>query len=66
MTFAPSEIARLRQIFPDGVCDWSRRGVEQQPLKDTWLTYPRVGHYRSLNRGGDDEDRDRPGRHEDD
>lgn len=31
--------ARLTAIFPDGVCDWSRPGVEQQPLAGTWLHY---------------------------
>ena len=25
VTFTPDELARLRQIFPDGVCDYSRR-----------------------------------------
>lgn len=31
------ESARLRRIFPDGVCDWSQPGVEQRPLRGTWL-----------------------------
>jgi hypothetical protein len=35
--------ARLKAIFPHGVCDYSRRGVEQQFLKETWLSYPRHG-----------------------
>jgi hypothetical protein len=26
---APAELAQLRQIFPSGVCDWSRPGVNQ-------------------------------------
>jgi hypothetical protein len=25
------EKARLEKIFPEGVCDWSKPGVEQQP-----------------------------------
>ena len=29
--FTPQEQERLRRIFPGGVCDWSRPGVEQQP-----------------------------------
>jgi hypothetical protein len=37
VTFTPAERARLQRIFPTGVCDWSRPGVEQQPLLDTWL-----------------------------
>jgi hypothetical protein len=26
-------------IFPNGVCDWSKPGVEQQPPLGTWVTY---------------------------
>jgi hypothetical protein len=29
--FAADQMARLKQIFPEGVCDWSKPGVEQQP-----------------------------------
>ena len=42
-TFTDSERARVRAIFPDGVCDWSRPGVNQRPLKDTWLAFPQAG-----------------------
>jgi hypothetical protein len=38
-TFTAEEIARLRRIFPSGVCDWSKSGVEQQPLAGTWLVF---------------------------
>ena len=27
------------QTFPDGVCDWTRPGVGQQPLTGTWLSF---------------------------
>ena len=37
--FAPAERERLAKIFPTGVCDWSRPGVEQQPPLGTWLRY---------------------------
>jgi len=37
--FTPEEMARLRKIFPGGVCDWSKPGVEQQPLAGTWLVF---------------------------
>ena len=37
--FGEDEKARLRTIFPDGVCDWSKPGVEQRPLLRTWLSY---------------------------
>jgi hypothetical protein len=43
-----TQVARLKGIFPEGVCDYSRRGVEQRGLKDTWLAYPRPGHSRRL------------------
>jgi Tannase-like family of unknown function (DUF6351) len=32
------ETGRLHDIFPDGVCDWSEPGIEQQPLAGTWLS----------------------------
>jgi hypothetical protein len=35
--FSDAQWARLKQIFPDGVCDWSKRGEEQQDLAGTWL-----------------------------
>lgn len=31
VTFTARQWRRLRSAFPDGVCDWSRRGVAQQP-----------------------------------
>ena len=37
--FSPDELRRLRGIFPDGVCDWTRPGVGQTGLKGTWLTF---------------------------
>jgi hypothetical protein len=37
--FTSEELARLRRIFPDGVCDWSKPGVEQRGLKGTWLRF---------------------------
>lgn len=38
-TLNAGQLERLRQIFPGGVCDWSKPGVEQQPLKGTWLSF---------------------------
>ena len=38
------QLARLQAIFPEGVCDYSRRGVEQKPLAGTWLSYPLPGN----------------------
>jgi hypothetical protein len=39
VSFTPQQWARLQAIFPTGVCDWSRRGEEQQDLKDTWIAF---------------------------
>lgn len=39
VSFAPSEWVRLNSIFPQGVCDWSKPGVNQSPLDDNWLHY---------------------------
>jgi hypothetical protein len=30
---------RLASIFPGGVCDWSKPGIDQQPLAGTWPTF---------------------------
>jgi len=43
VAFSASEWARLEAIFPRGVCDWSRRGVGQRELKDSWLAFPEPG-----------------------
>jgi hypothetical protein len=37
--FDPEQKARLKMIFPNGVCDWSKPGVEQQKPIGTWLRY---------------------------
>lgn len=42
--FTAAEIARLRRVFPNGVCDYSRRGIEQRPLMGTWLSFGPAGH----------------------
>jgi hypothetical protein len=39
VTFTAEEMTRLRRIFPEGVCDWSKAGVEQQRLTGTWQVY---------------------------
>jgi Tannase-like family of unknown function (DUF6351) len=35
--FTPTEQAQLSSIFPNGVCDYSRPGIGQQPLLGTYL-----------------------------
>ncbi len=37
VAFSTAELARLTAIFPEGVCDWSRPGVNQVPVV-TWAS----------------------------
>ena len=37
--FTADEQARLDRLFPTGVCDWSRPGVEQTAPVGTWLRF---------------------------
>jgi hypothetical protein len=46
VTFTSDELARLYTIFPTGVCDYSRPGIDQHGLAGTWLEYVDVGKYR--------------------
>jgi hypothetical protein len=34
-----AQLASLRAVFPQGVCDYSKKGVAQHPAQ-TWLSYP--------------------------
>jgi hypothetical protein len=34
------QLAALRTVFPQGVCDYTKKGVMQRPVAATWLTYP--------------------------
>jgi hypothetical protein len=36
VTFTPAERSRLKTIFPDGVCDWTKAGVGQEKMTTTW------------------------------
>jgi hypothetical protein len=42
------QLARLNAVFPQGVCDYSKPGVEQQLLAGTWLSYPSPGLFVQL------------------
>ncbi len=37
--FTPAQWADLAAAFPEGVCDWTRPGVEQQGLVGTWVSF---------------------------
>ena len=39
VAFTQAQKARLNAIFSDGVCDWSRPGVKERPIKGVWLDY---------------------------
>jgi len=41
-------LAQLKQIFPDGVCDYSKPGVEQAPLAGTWVSFKGDGEFTAL------------------
>jgi hypothetical protein len=46
--FTEAQRERLEKIFPEGVCDWSKPGVGQQPTIG-WQTYQNAAVRR---RGG--------------
>ena len=37
--FNADQKARTKEVFPDGVCDFSKRGVEQGPIAGTWIDF---------------------------
>lgn len=39
VNFSKSQQARLKKIFPDGVCDWSKPGVGYSTIKATYQRY---------------------------
>jgi hypothetical protein len=39
VSFSIDEMDQLKRTFPEGVCNWSRPGVGQAPLTDTWLSF---------------------------
>ena len=66
VAFTSAQEARLKSIFPEGVCDFSRPGVQQRPIQDSWLAYPQPGHAVSLGDDGDDRHDQRHGHDRDD
>jgi uncharacterized tannase-like protein DUF6351 len=39
VTFTAEEKTLLRQAFPKGVCDYTRKGVSERPARSTWQLY---------------------------
>jgi len=48
VSFAAEEMARLRQTFPTGVCDWSKPSIEYQELAGTWLRFGPPGTFGAI------------------
>jgi hypothetical protein len=44
--FSPEQWDWLQSIFPDGMCDWSKPGIEQRGLLGTWITFTDIGKYK--------------------
>jgi hypothetical protein len=44
------QLAQLRQMFPDGVCDYTKPGIEQAPLAGTWVSFKGGGEFVPLER----------------
>jgi hypothetical protein len=42
-----AQLASLKTAFPKGVCDYSKKGVNQAPSQ-IWLSYPRSGDTSNL------------------
>jgi Tannase-like family of unknown function (DUF6351) len=42
------QLAQLRQIFPEGVCDYSKPGVEQARIAGTWAYFKGDGEFVML------------------
>jgi hypothetical protein len=56
VAFNTTEWARLKEIFPQGVCDWSKRGVGQKEMRDSWLAFPEPGKSARLQKDDDQDD----------
>lgn len=45
VTFTAGQLQRLNAIFPEGVCDYTKPGIGQEPLAGTWLRFPSPGQF---------------------
>ena len=44
-----ADLAALRTAFPTGVCDFSKPGLEEQPILGTWIQVTGLGDYKALH-----------------
>jgi Tannase-like family of unknown function (DUF6351) len=42
------QLAKLKQVFPEGVCDYSKPGVEQTHIAGTWAVFKGNGEFTML------------------
>jgi hypothetical protein len=52
VAFTAPELDELRQVFPAGVCDYSKPGVMQQPLRGTYQVLPVQAAVSARTSGG--------------
>lgn len=45
----PEQIAELKRVFPDGVCDYAKPGIGQVRTAGTWAFFTGDGQYRFLD-----------------
>ncbi len=60
VALTPGQRARLNSIFPNGVCDYSKKGVQQHRLAGTWISFG------PAKDGDSDDDDHGDGHHHDD
>ncbi len=45
IALSAERLAQLKQVFPEGVCDYTKPGVEQTHLAGTWLSFAGNGEF---------------------
>jgi len=45
------QLTQLRQVFPDGVCDYAKPGVEQVRVAGTWVSFKGGGEFAARESG---------------
>jgi hypothetical protein len=48
VSLSAEQLGTLRQVFPGGVCDYSKPGIGQVPLAGTWAVYTGNAEVRYL------------------
>ncbi len=44
-----ADLASLAAAFPTGVCDFTKPGLQEQPLAGTWIQVTALGQFRALH-----------------